>query len=403
MNETILNIFFIVLQWCFWIAILSVLHSYLFYPFIINIVDRIKNKIEPILYSNIEDYPYLSIIIPAHNEIAVLNDKISTILLSNYPSDKYEILIGSDCSSDGTDEIIEQLAAKHNCIKPFIFKQRQGKPAILNQLVPQSKGSILIFSDANVMLDSETLKELARCFCDNRIGLVDTRMVNTGMTNTGISAAENTYISREVQIKMNESQIWGTMMGPFGGCFAMRRELFEEIPPSFTVDDFYLSMVIFEKGKLCINRPEAMVFEAVSNNSSEEYRRKVRISSGNFKNLARFKHLLWPPYTPVAFCWLSHKVLRWIGPLFYLITLTCSGILWAGTNALFYGISFSLFFMGALTPILDIMLRKIGLNIVILRLISHFVYMNLALLHGFINYLKGIKTNVWEPTRRNQS
>jgi cellulose synthase/poly-beta-1,6-N-acetylglucosamine synthase-like glycosyltransferase len=403
MNEEIVNIFYLLTKWCFWIAILSVLHSYLFFPFIIKIIAHLKKNIEPVLYSDEKDFPFLSIIVPAHNEIAVLSDKIQTILVSNYPSGKYEILIGSDYSTDGTDEQIEQLAAKYSCIKPYIFKHRQGKPAMLNQLVPQSKGSILIFSDANVMLDINTLKELACCFCDNRIGLVDTRMVNTGMTNAGISGAENTYISREVQIKLNESRAWGTMMGPFGGCFAMRRELFEEIPSSFTVDDFYLSMVVFEKGKLCINRPQAMVFEAVSNSSSEEYRRKVRISSGNFKNLARFAHLLWPPYSPIAFSWLSHKVLRWLGPFFYLIALLCSAILWTETSSMFYGIFFCTFIIVALIPMLDGLLRKIGVNIVILRLTNHFVYMNLALLHGFINYLKGIKTNVWEPTRRNQS
>lgn len=303
----------IITEVLFWMASLAVLHSYLFYPIIIKfLAKRNKNT----LAEDKSNFPFISIIIPAHNEIVVIEEKLHTVLASEYPKDKIEILIGSDCSTDGTNEVIERMANEYPLIHPFIFTTRQGKPAMLNKLVPLAKGSIVVFSDANILFANNTLSELVACFTNNDIGLADTRMVNRGMSNQGISQAENTYISREVQIKQHESQAFGTMMGPFGGCFAMRRELFEPIPSTFTVDDFFLNMIVFEKGLKCISRPNALVFENVLDDMQVEYRRKVRISSGNFQNLSRFKKLLWPPTSPVAFCWLSHKVLRWLSPQF---------------------------------------------------------------------------------------
>jgi hypothetical protein len=91
------------------------------------------------------------------------------------------------------------------------------------------------------------------------------------------------YISREVLIKQHESILWGTMMGPFGGCFAIRSELYEPVPKNFLVDDFYINMKVLEKGYQCINNLNALVFEDISNNLSDEFKRKVRISTGNFQ------------------------------------------------------------------------------------------------------------------------
>jgi cellulose synthase/poly-beta-1,6-N-acetylglucosamine synthase-like glycosyltransferase len=399
MEQTTTCIIFLA-ELLFWAASLAVLHSYVFYPFIIQLLAKRKKKnITSVEYSD-NELPFLSIIIPAHNEIAVIDEKLNTVLNNNYPKDKFEILIGSDCSTDGTNEMIHNKAKTFTNIRPYIFNSRQGKPAMLNQLVPQANGEIVVFSDANILFSENTLRELVKRFSDNRIGLVDTRMMNLGMTNKGISQAENTYISREVRIKQAESEAFGTMMGPFGGCFAMRRKLFEPIPPTFTVDDFFLNMIVFEKGYQCVSSAEAIVYENVSDDIQIEYRRKVRISSGNYQNLKRFKKLLWPLTSPVAFCWLSHKVLRWFSPQFYLIALLSSLIVTSLTGSFVYGSISVLFIAGALLPFFDNLLHKIGVNIVILRLINHFAYMNLALLHGFIKYLKGIKTNVWEPTKR---
>ena len=166
-------------------------------------------------------------------------------------------------------------------------------------------------TDANVLFDKQTIFELVKHFKNSTIGLVDSKMQNIGIKKDGISFQEKTYISSEVSVKQRESLLWGAMMGPFGGCFAFRKNLWGEIPSHFLVDDFYLNMLILEKGFKSINEPKALVFEDVSNNLKDEFNRKIRISTGNFQNLFHFKHLLFD-FSWVAFVFFSHKVLRWL-------------------------------------------------------------------------------------------
>jgi hypothetical protein len=145
---------------------------------------------------------------------------------------------------------------------------------------------------------------------------------------------------------------------------------------------------------------EAKVFEDVSNNLSEEFRRKRRISAGNFQNLAKFKSLLIAGPKGVPFCFFSHKVLRWFVPFTVAITLGTS--VYLGMDSLLYRIFALLQIVVLLVPVIDHFMRKIKIHLIPLRFISHFVLMNVALLAGFIRFLGGIKSNVWQPTRRHQ-
>lgn len=336
----------------------------------------------------------------AYNEEEVIEEKVASILQAKGDL-PIEILVGSDCSTDQTNAILERIQRKHPDIFRFYpFQKRQGKPGIINRLFDDAQGDILVLTDANVIFDGETLTRLIRHFAIPEIGLVDTRMINKGMRATGISKQEKAYISREVGIKHDESMLWGSMMGPFGGCFAMRRELYEKVPDNFLVDDFFLNMVVLEKGYLAINEPEALVYEDVSNDLQIEYRRKVRIATGNFQNLIRFSHLLWPPWSSVAFSFLSHKVIRWTGPLLYLLALISVGLL-AGQRTGYSIALLALLLIPALS-LLDLTLKNLRIHIYFLRFITHFCAMNLAMLVGLLRYIKGVKNNVWQPTKRNQ-
>ena len=195
--------------------------------------------------------------------------------------------------------------------------------------------------------------------------------------------------------------MWGMIAGPFGGCYALRSDWFCEVPSNFLVDDFYIGMRVLEKGGLIINDLEAVCYEAVSHELKEEFRRKARISAGNFQNLVTFPHLWWPPVKLPAFILFSHKILRWFGPFFMLIMIFVSGALaWAGFYL--YQLIFLALVLGIFSVLsLDKILNKIGLNIFLLRSIRYFLMMNVALFMGFINFLKGIKHNAWEPPKRN--
>jgi cellulose synthase/poly-beta-1,6-N-acetylglucosamine synthase-like glycosyltransferase len=334
------------------------------------------------------------------NEESVIEQKLNSILNTNYPLEKIQIIIGSDNSTDNTNTIVRNYAEKYPLIKFFEYNQRQGKSNVINSMINKSDGEIIILTDANVFFDPQTINELIKPFSDPEIGLVDAKMVNTGLKKEGISIQEKTYISREVKIKNREGLLWGTMMGPFGGCFAIRRNLYSPVPYNFLVDDFYICMKVIQNKYKTINNLDAIVFEDVSNNLSDEFRRKVRIATGNFQNLWEFKRMLWPPWKAVGFCFLSHKTLRWLTPVLIIISyIICLILLFYNKFYLCLSIIYSSIF---LLPLFDFILKKLNIHNTFLRFITHFFSMNLALLTGMFKAMKGVKSNVWKPTKRNQ-
>ncbi|MDA3818566.1 MAG: glycosyltransferase [Prolixibacteraceae bacterium] len=390
----------IVLQIIFWVSVAAIAYSYVLYPLILQLILRLKGKALFSQKSDMDYTPKLSVLIAAYNESSIIEKKIKSLYNTGYPIEKIEVLIGSDNSTDGTNEILQKLSTKYTNLYSFIFNSRQGKINIINQLEQKATGEILILTDANVLLQHNTLPELVKHFSDDRIGLIDTQMKNYGMNNNGISFQEKSYISREVYIKSLESKTFGTMTGPFGGCYAIRRELYTPVPANYLVDDFFICMNVLRKGKMAINNIEALAFEDVSNNLAIEFKRKIRIGTGNFQNLWHFSDIWLKLLKPAGFCFFSHKVLRWFGP-FFLVAAFISNLLLFET-ALLYQISFVLQVIVTFSTIADIILKKIGNHIVLLRFITHFYAMNLSLLIGFFKSLKGVKSNVWKPTKRLQ-
>ncbi|MCK9255746.1 MAG: glycosyltransferase [Bacteroidales bacterium] len=386
----------ILFQILFFFLVFLVFHTYVLFPFLLFILT--KNK--TLDFNQSIEKKEVTIIMSLYNEESVIAEKIDSILNSDYPLDKIKIIIGSDNSKDKTNEIVETYAKKYNNIDFKAFDKRQGKSNVINAMIDKSNSEILILSDANVFFDKNTISELLRPFSDPKVGLVDSHMKNTGLKKEGISIQEKSYISREVYIKHRESILWGSMMGPFGGCFAIRRELYSPVPKTFLVDDFYLCMKVLEKGYKAVNNIQAVVYEDVSNNLSDEFRRKVRIATGNFQNLKEFKHLLWPVWKGLGFSFLSHKVLRWITPIFLILAWAINFYL--AFYSKFYLIFFCLYNFILLLPILDFLLKKINIHNVFLRFITHFITMNIALFTGMFKAMKGVKSNVWKPTKRNQ-
>ena len=397
----------------FWISIVALFHSYLLYPLIIRLVAAGKSAHAPVFELE-ETLPSVSILMSAYNEEKVIAEKLNSILANNYPADKLQIFIGSDCSNDRTNEILRSFAKKHPEIINFTaFDKRQGKPMIINQLSeqafarqPKSDQHILIITDANVIMGPESIFQLCKHFKDTKIAVVDSNITNPERKDgSGIAKNEKGYISIEVMIKHYEGKAWGAMIGPLGGCYAIRSTYFTAVPKGFLVDDFYIAMKALEKGGKAINELEAICYEDVSSKISEEFRRKTRISSGNFANLSVFWPMLLPWKGALAFAFLSHKVLRWFGPFFIIAAFIANIFLaFAFGGNLFYQILFSIQTFGLFAiPLLDFLTGLLGLHLAPLRYISYFLAMNAALLKVFFNYLKGVRNNVWQPTQRNIS
>jgi len=341
--------------------------------------------------------PFVSIIIAAYNEEKVIEEKLKSILDSSYDPQKLEILVGSDGSNDRTDEIVKAVADKHPQVHLYRF-ERSGKSGILNQLTPKAKAELIVYTDANVIFSENTLEKLMGRFASEEIGLVGSNITSKEHLNKGISFQEEKYIERENMIKYREGLLWGCMMGAFGGCYAMRKSLFTKIPGHFIVDDFYLTLKVLQAQKKTILEPDSICFEEVSIKESEEFRRKVRMSSGNFQNLKYFLSMLWRSKSTIAFSFFSHKILRWITPILLFFAFITSAFLFQYHSI--YRLAFYSQCFLLLLPVVNYFLRLSKVKLKLVQFVSYFYSMNLALFIGMIKYLSGSASAIWEPTER---
>lgn len=356
-------------------------------------------------FTDDEDLPKVSVLMAVHNEEKVIAQKLASLQAQDYPTDRLRIFIGSDNSSDQTNEIVAGFEDKKFELQFLPFQHRQGKPGVINQLATLaseqealSSQHIFIITDASVMLSPQVVRHLVKHFKHPQLAIVDAQMIHTGMTEMDISEAENSYISWEGQLKYYESVLWKKMIGPFGGCYALRSDFFVPVPDNFLVDDFYITLEAFKRGGLAIKEPKAVCYEPVGHELQEEFKRKARISAGNLQNMFRFPELWLPPIGLPNFPFFSHKILRWLGPIWLILLLLCSGLL---SSNLFYASLFAMLcglYFGV--PLLDGILQRRQLNGTLLRSVRYFLMMNLALLAGYIRYAKGIKSNVWQPPKR---
>ncbi|MFT4758342.1 MAG: cellulose synthase/poly-beta-1,6-N-acetylglucosamine synthase-like glycosyltransferase [Saprospiraceae bacterium] len=383
----------------------GVLHTYLFYPLIIKWLTGRKKLNEALVLSK-KEVPPVFILMAVYNEEKVIRQKLKSIFETNYPLEKIWVFIGSDNSTDATNSIIEEFQATYPQLKYTNFGGRNGKIRIINQLfehqqklINQHPDSVLVLTDANVFFTPDMLSELTQHFQSPQIGLVGANVLNIDVKDTGISLQEQFYVQRENVIKHYESEAFGAMMGAFGACYALRAKLFLPVPTNFIVDDFFQTMHILDANFQTIKALKAICYEDVSEDIFEEYRRKKRISAGNFQNLKYFSHLLFK-WDGVAFAFWSHKVLRWLSPFFIIAAFVCSYFL--KEDYLIYKIAFCGQLFLFTLPFFDRILNWLtGKQIKVLRFVTYFYLMNIALLIGFFNYAKGINSNIWKPTKRN--
>lgn len=383
----------------FGLLLFAVAYCYVLFPAIMVVRSRGKKNNQTQFSPNDNNLPTVAIIMAVYNEEMVIEQKLKSIFNTNYPLEKIQVFIGSDNSTDATNSIIQKFCEEANNIAFKNYSQRQGKPAICDDLIANCNANILILTDANVYFKPETIFELCKHYCNPEIGLVGALIENTNIKKTGISYQEKTYLSLENKVKFAEGVLGGAMIGAFGGAFSIRRNAYSPVPANFIVDDFYITMQVLAQGKHAILEPAAITYEDVANVPAEEFRRKVRISTGNFQNLRAFRSLICTP--TIGFYFFSHKILRWLTPFFL-----CGIFILAGILAFYHTIYVAIFavLLCSLIAVLgEALLKKIGVHSRLLRFISHFYTMNFALLLGFFKYLKGVQSNVWQPTKRNQN
>jgi len=382
------------LEIVFCLSAMAMLHTYVFYPALLLLFAGGKKK--KALFFEAGKLPDITLICAAYNEEKVLEEKIHSVFSTTYPADKIRFLIGTDACSDQTVSIIKKLQQTYGGLKLIEFTSRTGKIGILNNLCKAAESPVLVMTDANVFFKSKTLFELVKYFKDTDVGMVCGHVIKRPLNSGAVTQSERQYMNFENRLKSAESRAMGLVMGAEGGCYALRKELFSEMPGHFNVDDFFISCLVMRKKKKILFADSAIAYEDVAADTQGEFRRKARIATGNFQNLFYFKDLLYRFWGATAFAFFSHKVLRWITPFLFLLNFAATALLFK-VHVFFVIVFFTQLFL-LLMPLLHSVLVALGLKPLIAA--SHFMRMNAALLLGFLRYCKGVKSSVWEPVKR---
>lgn len=271
-----------------------------------------------------EFYPKLTILITVFNEAKNIEGRIRNVLACEYPADKLEILLASDGSTDGTDAIVAGMEDAR--IRLFRPAERKGKTDTQNQAIATATGEIVVFTDAETKFDAIFLQEIARPFNDSHVGGVDGHLLFLTETADGVSRSQVFYWRQELQIRELESKL-GILAVASGACMAIRRSLFR--PMLATVgEDCLIPLNVVDQGYRMVHAEKAIAYDRMEHDPKKEFRTRVRMTLRNWQGTWSYPHLLNPFSHPgYAFSLWSHKVLRWLSPIFLLMWLVGSLIL----------------------------------------------------------------------------
>lgn len=378
------------LFYIFWVSLVVLFYTYIGYPLLISVLGRsnLKNNGE-------QDYqPKVSLIVCAYNEEHVIAEKMKNALSCNYPSDKYEIIIVSDGSDDGTNRIIEGFTDSKFRFIPN--KNRGGKATALNTAFENCTGDICVLTDANVIFEPDAINKLVRRFSDGTIGAAVGNVILRSAS--GEISGESFYSRYEKAIHTSENN-WATMITVDGAMYAIRSKYARAIPTDTVTDDWFIASRALSDKKRIVYQPEAVGFEDAASSVSGEFDRKVRMIAGGFQLMFRSASLFLNPikYPKISFMFLSHKLLRWTAGLF-MIVLLLANLAMSGSGDLFY-----IWVLGG--QIVIYLLAIIGW--IGKRSLTHFVFyvpyyfvaVNIASILGLLKYLSGSQKAIWEKSR----
>jgi cellulose synthase/poly-beta-1,6-N-acetylglucosamine synthase-like glycosyltransferase len=267
--------------------------------------------------------PAVTLIIPAYNEIQVIRKKLENSLQLDYPRGRLEILVGSDGSEDGTNEVVREYESQGVILRAH--SPRAGKISALNRTIPEARGDIIVLCDANVMFLPDALRRLVRHFADPQVGAV-TGDVRIRSEDAPFGEGEGLYYKYERFIQERESEL-GSIVGVDGGMYALRKELFRTLPGDTILDDFIISMNVALAGRRVLYDRTAIATENATMDVRQEFRRKVRIVAGGFRELLRRQGVPGPRRLQLFWSYVSHKLLRWLAPWFLLVMFLASAAL----------------------------------------------------------------------------
>ena len=376
------------MEFIFWLSTLLVIYIYLGYPILLRLLP--KQISTQSLHENFS--PKVTLLIPAFNEAESIEATIQNKLRQHYPPEQLEIIVVSDESTDGTDEIVQAIAAQEPRVQLIRQEPRQGKTSGLNLAVPMAKGEVIIFSDANSQYDPNAVQELVNCFTDADVGYVTGKMIYVNSDGSVIGDGCSDYMKYENYMRELETQV-SSVVGVDGGIDAIRKELYQPMNAD-QLPDCVLPLKVITQGKRVIYCEKALLNEETLNNSTSEFKMRVRVSLRAYWAMRDMKHLFNPfRYGIFSVQLTSHKLLRYVAFIPLLFAFISNGMI-TGYND-FYSLTFiiQVLFYGSAAYVS----LNSGTNNRWLGLTHYFCLINIASLMAFIKFVKGEKIVTWKP------
>jgi cellulose synthase/poly-beta-1,6-N-acetylglucosamine synthase-like glycosyltransferase len=371
----------------FGLGFLGVGYAYFGYPLVLWVWGRVRpNPVK----SDDAFTPAVSIILPVHNEAAGLEAKLTNLLELDYPDDRLEVCVVSDGSTDETVSIARAFEARCSFLRVIGLEMQGGKAGALNVGLRETSHEIVVFTDAGIMLEPQSLRELVRPFADPSIGCASGEDRVTG------GGGEALYGRYELFLRRRESAV-ASIVGASGSYYAQRRELCATFPEGIA-PDFLSVLRTVERGFRAVTVPGAGGTMRATTSHGKEFQRKVRTLVRGMTGLFGNTSLLNPLKTGTfAFLLFSHKVMRWLVPLFLVAMLVSH--LFLLDSPLFRLLAiphFGFYLLGVLGLLGPGPLRRS----IPVRITAYFVTVHAAILVAWWRYIKGIRQEVWSPTVR---
>ena len=386
----------------FWATLLIVFYTYVGYGILLYIIIRLKRLLKgaPLQAAMPadEELPTMTLMICAYNEEDVVAEKMENTLALDYPKDKLRIMWVTDGSNDRTNELLRAYPGVDIVFSP----ERRGKTAALKHGLRELKTRYVAFTDANTMINSSALREIARLFSNPTIGCVSgEKRVAARKAGEMAAEGEGLYWKYESTLKRWDYELYSAM-GAAGELYAIDPKLCREVPDEALLDDFMMSMYVVQAGKRIAYTPDAFAREYGSANIHEESKRKRRIAAGGLQSIWWLRSMLNPFHQPlVTFQYVSHRVLRWsITPIAMVLLLLVNIALVAMGAGTFYTVVLILQVLFYLMALSGWLLNRFGYKNKLLYTAYYFVFMNFNVFRG-MSYLRTHgKSGAWEKAKR---
>lgn len=374
----------------FWLSVLGIAFAYFGYGALLWILARFAPR------ESVKDgrnLPSVTIIVAAYNEERAIEGKLRNLLALDYPSDKLNVIVGSDASSDRTDEIVRRWTGDR--IQLLRLQERSGKTAVQNACAERADGDILVFTDATTVLEAASLRQMVANFADPEVGCVGARLIYESAGGTQIGMGSVAYWGYETQIKLWESQV-NSLIGVSGCYYAVRKVLYEPIPLNL-ISDFVVALDTVRRGYRVRFEPLALCYEQTLADVKEEMAMRVRVAVRTYYALWARRMLLNPfRYGLFSFQLLIHKVLRYlVGPM-ALVALVSNMLLVGEPLYLVIFAAQLAFYAAAAIGFLEYRtMGKLGL----LSRPCYLIVVNYAAMVALARFLRGQTVVTWTPQR----